>query len=138
MAVEAADLTYPVGEIRPEWFEGEDLTANLTLWITAGYIQADTADVVEVSDRNAIAEAYGYWRAYDAKAHALAATPNSVSLAGDLSVSGFTGQAKFFREKAEEWRGTFGTLLASAKAEESGVPRNVPLPSTSTAIKFRF
>lgn len=135
MAVTAADLTYPTGEIRAEWFAGENLATNLGTWIAQGYTLASDAGIVEGTDP--IARAHGYWRAYDAKAFALGATPNSVDISGEIGVSGFTGQAKFFREKANEWRVVLDALIAAGTAVEPE-PEPVQAARQSVAVPNVF
>ena len=52
--MEAASLIYPTGELREEWFEGEDLTTTL---------EAFLAEVS--SESEAKQESWAYYRAYD-------------------------------------------------------------------------
>lgn len=137
MPIVAADLTYPTGEIRPEWFAGENLAANLGIWIVQGYAAATDGGISEEASADAVARAFGYWRAYDAKALSLAATPNSVDIAGEIGVSGFTGQAKFFREKANEWKMVYDALIAAGGVVEPE-PQPVQQPRQSVGVPNVF
>jgi hypothetical protein len=137
MAVTAADLTYPVGEIEPEWFSGQDLAGNLSQWISQGYATASSAGVEDEAAADGVAEAFGYVRAYRAKARALAATPNSISIVGDIGVSGFTGQAKFFLSEAARWETVLGARLAAGVVPEEVAEASRPV-SVATPNVFRF
>lgn len=182
MPVTAADLTYPIGEIRPEWFEGDTqpvvvaeaaaagavslsvapllggvpsgvvlefggvavvtvgmaeagavvlsigalaeplavgaradaplrLADALGAWIAQGYAQVPAGATEAAGD--AVARASANFRAYDAKAAAMAANPDSVNLDG-LGVTTSVGRVKFFAGKADEWRGALVAALAAA------------------------
>lgn len=136
MAVTAADLTYPTGELRAEWFAGEDLAANLALWLSQGYDAATESGIDDAGDRDAIARPYGYWRGYNAKYLAMAAGPNSVNVPGDIAVSGF--KPDYFRERAAYWKGIYTDALESAVAEETGVPTEPIRQSVATRNLFRW
>jgi len=138
MAVTSADLTYPpggTGEIRPDWFSGEDLADLLAVWIAAGEALVPSGGTPEQSDR--LVTAYAYWKAYDAKAALMAGAVNSLSIdGGDLAISYAKDQRDFFIGKASFWRLAYEAALAE---EESGVViDNPPRSSYSQPIAFSF
>lgn len=129
MPVTAADLTYPMGEIRSEWFAGEDLSANLTLWIGEG--EAAAPDGSTQAQIDALARAHGYWRAYDAKLMQMAGSPDSASIDhGDLSRT-ITQGRKYFATKAAEWRSVYDAVLESAGTL---VIESTPTPRASQSL----
>lgn len=132
MPVTAADLTYPVGEIRTEWFTGEDLSANLALWIGEGEAAAPVGSTTAQVDT--IAEAWGYVRAYDAKTMQLAGSPDSASLEGLGSTTLVKGR-DFFDARAKAWRAVYDAAVGAAEAG-STVAENVAAPLASTSAPF--
>jgi hypothetical protein len=134
--IAAADLIYPTGELRPVWFAGEDLAANLALWLTQGYGTATESGIDAEGDRDAIARAYGYWRAYNAKYLAMGAGPGSVTISGEIGVSGF--KPDYFRDRAAFWKGEYTAALESAVAEETGIPTEPIRQSVATVNLFRW
>lgn len=133
MPVTAADLTYPEGEIRTEWFSGEDPPANLALWISEGEAAAPAGATADEID--AIALPWAYFRAYDAKTMQMAGSPDSVNLDG-LARTQVKGR-DFFAAKAKEWKGVFEAALSAAGGStEPGGGVEVSLPLASSSVPF--
>ena len=66
MAVVPADLIYPTGELRSDWFpDGEDLEASISAWLN---LMSGETDAKQTS--------YAYYRAYWDIAARLAEKPN--------------------------------------------------------------
>lgn len=122
MPLSSADLLYDTGEIRAEWLEAPGIVPadSLDKWLAQGYAEASAAGVSDASDRDGIARAYAYWRAYQSIARRIAATPSSVNLQGDLSVSFSDKRYLFFENEAERWRAEFEAAKAGAVAEVTG------------------
>lgn len=137
MPLTAADLTYDVGELMPEWFPGENLSDNLTTWLTQGYAVATGNAIVDTGDRDGIAEAYGYVRGYTAISLRIAGTADTVSLEG-LSRTLSTGRAAFFRDKAEEWQNKLDTRLNEALSALVALVPSPPLSSYSVTNRILF
>lgn len=131
MPVTAADLTYPEGEIRTEWFSGEDLPANLALWISEGEAAAPVDASSEAVDT--ISRAWGYYRAYDAKTLQMAGSPDSVNLDG-LARTQVKGR-DFFAAKAKAWLAAFNSAVAEASVVTTP-DAMVSVPRASSSIPF--
>lgn len=132
--ITSADLIYPAGhpkgQLRTEWFPNEDLAGMLDGvggWIALGYSQADAAGVVDLTDRDRIAEAWTYWKGYSAKAGTKAEELGSVGLGGEISTSTPAASLVFFEDRAAYWLKEFTAVLADAitpaEAEGTGLPR---------------
>lgn len=133
MPVTAADLTYPEGEIRTEWFSGEDLPANLAFWISEGEAAAPAGSTTAEID--AIARPWAYYRAYDAKTMQMAGSPDSVNLDG-LARTQVKGR-DFFAAKARAWKTEYEAALAVAGGStEPGGGVEVSLPLASSSVPF--
>jgi hypothetical protein len=116
VSVSAADLLYSVGLIREDWFPGEDVPGNLTLWL-AQAADAETPAGATPEQADAIAKAYAYWRAFDAKLDLLAASPDTANLEG-VGGRSINDQRKWFNTKAERWRLAFLAAVTKALAAE--------------------
>lgn len=128
MAVAAADLTYPVGEIRPEWFDGEDVAASLALRIAAGAAMVPAGATEPQAD--AVVRAYAYRETYRAKVLAMAGNPDSVGL-GDLSVTNSAARIKFFEAARDRWDGELSAAVGAVAPAAAAAP--VFHPSRSVA-----
>jgi hypothetical protein len=120
MAVVAADLIYPVGVVQAAWFAGEDVAANLTLWIADGVATAPVGATEPQTD--AIAAAWAYYRAFQSKADQIAAKPSNVQITGALGVAQGDGRHKYFSTRAASWLAEYEAALAAAE----------PAPETPT------
>lgn len=130
MAVVAADLTFPTGEIQPQWFEGQDLPALLATWI--GIVEPVVPPAATPEQADAIVTAYAYWRAYSAIYMRMAGDPNSVALSGELSAGWAPANTKAFFTRAEWWRLRYEAEVAGVEetvaAETVRVPLGGPAP----------
>ena len=135
VSVTSASILYPVGEIRPEWFSGEDLDASLSVWLNEGAAKVPTGAPSETAD--AIASAWCYYRAYRAKAAAMAASPDTVSIPDAPGRTLSTSRVNFFRDRAAEWLSAFEAALASVTVVVQ--PAAAPAPrSRSVPISFSW
>jgi hypothetical protein len=116
MAVVAADLIYPVGAIQTGWFAGEDLAANLTLWIADG--EAAAPDGATEPQTDAIAAAWAYYRAFQSKADQIAAKPSNVQITGAVGVAQGQDRHKYFATRAASWLAEYEAALAAATPAE--------------------
>lgn len=136
MAVLAADLTSPTGELQPAWFG--DLPGALAVWIPLGEAQAPAGATTEQADR--VTTAYAYWRGFKDVLLRAAGDPNSISLdSGDLSLAFSKDQRDRFAAEALRWE----TELDAAKADVSAPPPpvvidNAPRASFSQPIVRAF
>ena len=129
MPIVASDLIYPVGEIRVEWFPGEDVPGNLTQWLADGAEEAPGSATTEQVD--SLSRAFAYWRAYDAKTMLMAGTPDTAALSGEMSAT-ITQGRKYFQGKAAEWRAVFDALLSVAAT----VGASTSPPRASSTVPF--
>lgn len=134
MSVSATDLLYPTGELREEWFPGEDLPANLTAWIAEGEAQAPS--VATPAQTDTLSVAFAYWRAYDAKLMLLAASPDTVSLEG-IGV-GVKDSRGWWSKKAVAWRAAFDAAVVAASETEIEMVTSAPRTSGSTRYTVGF
>ncbi len=135
MAVLPSDLTYRVGEIRSEWFDGEDLVANLAEWIAQGEEKVPEGSTDEQAD--AIAKAYAYWRAYDAITLRMAASPDSVNIPNEIARTQVQGR-KFFEAAARRWLLAFTEALSAAETVTTGDTPRETRSSRSVAFTVAF
>lgn|GEM_PF-3294907 len=137
MPVAPADLTYPTGELRPEWFPGEDLAELLALWIGEGYALAPEDATAEQEDT--VARAHGYWRGYDALVKRMAFKPSSVGLsAAGISVSYPSGQLKMLEGERDRWADAREAALAIIGATEASTPVHLPLVTRAVPFTVSF
>lgn len=117
MAVVAADLIYPVGVVQTGWFAGEDLPANLTLWIAEG--AATAPDGATEAQVDAVSFPYANYRAFQAKADKIAATPSNVGIAGGtVAVGQGKDRHEYFSTRAASWLAEYEAALAAATPAE--------------------
>ena len=120
--IEAEELIYPngEGEIELEWFPGEALSVNLSLWIAVGYSKATDAGITDDEDEDTVARAYANWRAFSSKAGHIAGSPNSVKVE-DLAQSTGKDRLDWFGQRAAYWLNVYTSALAAGVAEVTGV-----------------
>ena len=134
MAVLAADLTSPKGELQSAWFG--DLPAALAVWIPLGEAQAPAGATTEQADR--VTTAYVYWRGFKDVLLRAAADPNSVSVdSGDISLSFTKDQRDRFAAEADSWRAELDAALADASPVVTLID-NAPRASFSQPITRAF
>lgn len=131
MPITAADLTYPVGEIRAAWLPGEDLAATLTTWI--GQAEALVPAEAMEAQADGIRQAHAYVRAYEAITLLLAGQPDTVTLPG-LGVT-VKDARTWFSAKAKEWKAVLETVFGGVAVVESA-PSTPPRASKSTPVTF--
>lgn len=143
MPIAAAGLTYPKGEIRADWFPGENLQNNFAGgddnpgWIADGYQRAADEAVSAGTASDRVARAYAYRVAYRAVAARLAGTPDSVSLE-DLSRTTSNGRVKFFADKALEWEKALEAAILAGQESPAPTPASMPLASRAMRNNFVF
>lgn len=129
VTVQAFELIQPVGELDTAWFPSQ----NLETMVTAALADARTAvegnAQIAAADHNRAAAAHVYARLYRAVASRLAATPQTVTIAGQVTrvydsarVSYFQGLAN---AKDAEYAGYIvvaATSAGSASARARAVP----------------
>jgi hypothetical protein len=111
MAVTAADILIPTGFIDPAWYDA-DITTSLTAWIADGAAAAP-AEATE-AQQDAVSRAWAHYRAFMAKADAVANSPSSATLTGALSVSNAKDRVDYWTRKAAEWLALYETALGEA------------------------
>jgi hypothetical protein len=140
MAISAADLTYPTGELQTapyaEWFPGEVLADSLAVWIAQGYSAAASRGVTVEADADGVAEAFAYAKGYRAVSGRLAGSPSSVGLE-DMSQSVGKDRHEFFTSAAVRWEAVLLARLAAGVEAPETVPR-VPLSSRAMPNSFVF
>lgn len=131
MAVVAADLTAPKGELQTTWFT--NLPASLAVWIPLGVALAPSGATTAQADR--VTTAYVYWRGFSDVLLRMSGDPNSVSIdKGDISASFSKDQRDQFAAKVAEWRAAYEAAVA-AVGEVAAVFANEP-PRASSSIHF--
>jgi hypothetical protein len=135
----AAALIDPSGRILPALFPDEDAAALDER--VQGYLDTAYAMSVvsEAAEPDTAAEAYAYWRSFDAVAMRMNREAARMGFAdqGDRTV--LESQFKFWAAERDRARETFqwATRAVAAEGEEPS-PRGAPMPSTSTALLFEF
>lgn len=117
MAVTPVDFILPptgTGELDPAWWAAGALQADLLpVWIAAG--EAAAPDGASTEQADAVTTAYAYGTAYDNKALAMSAAPNSVSVdKGEISAAWTDKQRERVAARAAYWWEKFATALAEA------------------------
>lgn len=130
MAVLAADLTAPKGELQTAWFA--DLPGSLAVWIPLGVAQVPSGATTEQADRVTIA--YAYWRGFEDVLLRASGDPNSLSIdKGDISLSFSKDQRDRFAEKRGEWKEAF---VAALVIEEPVADAASEVPRASASVRF--
>jgi hypothetical protein len=130
MAVTAADLTAPTGELQTAWFV--NLPGNLAIWLAQGALWVPEGADSEKAD--AVVTAYVYLRGFRDVLLRAARDPNSLSIdKGDISISFTDGQRKLFAEQVDKWEAEL-----SAATAVTAVIDNAPRPSRSVAFNVAF
>lgn len=99
MALLPASFIHPVGKLQPSMFPGEDLTAIVTVWI------ADAVTMVASlapSVQDTAGAFWVYYRAYDAIAQRVGASPSSYSYGGN-SGGGVQSTVNWGQNKSDYW-----------------------------------
>lgn len=134
MAVTAADLTSPTGELQAAWFS--DLSAALAVWIPLGEAQVPAEATTEQADR--VTTAYAYVRGFKDVFLRAAGDPNSVSFdKGDVSLSFTDGQRKIFQAQVALWEEELAAAIGEAGVVVTFVD-NAPRSSFSQPIVRGF
>lgn len=116
MAVTAADLTSPTGELRTDWFTDPDLPTAAGVWITLG--EAQVPDGATGAQSDAVVTAYAYVRAYGDMLRRMAVDPNSISIEkGDIAVSFSGDQRALVNGWLTDWEDALATALADVDTE---------------------
>lgn len=137
MAVTAADVTAPTGELRPEWFTSPDLPTAAGVWIGLGESQVPDGATSEQSD--AVVTAYVYVRGFSDLLLRMSADPNSVSIdKGDISASFAKDQRDQIAGKAAKWQATYDALLDEIAAGSVEVAYDPPRTSYSQVATVSF
>ena len=109
MAVTAADLKLPKGELQPAWFPDGDLDTSIAAWIAA----VDLGSIAAGEDQDRATTAYVYSRAYRTVAGRLASTPTTEKT-NDLTTTIDAARVKFFTDMADSWQTAYQAILAEA------------------------
>ena len=107
MAVTAADLKLPKGELQPAWFPDGDLDTSIAAWIAA----VDLGSIAAGEDQDRATTAYVYSRAYRTVAGRLASTPTTEKT-NDLTTTIDAARVKFFTDMADRWETVYRGILA--------------------------
>jgi hypothetical protein len=135
VAVTAADLTAPNGELQSAWFG--DLPAALAVWIPLGAAQAPAGATTAQADR--VTTAYAYWRGFEDVLLRMSRDPNSVSIdKGDISASFSKDQRDRFALKADQWRAELDAAVAAVGEVVTVVIDNAPRASSSQQFVRSF
>ena len=110
MALAAADFTRPEGELRLEWFPGDDLEATCTAWL--GQLPEGASDE--------LAEAYVYKRAYQDIASRIHHEFASADVEGKGGVQRTAIQMQYFQARAAHWADMYETLAGEEVAPTGG------------------
>lgn len=134
MAVIAADLTAPTGELQTAWFG--DLPGDLAVWIPLGVAQVPSGATTEQADR--VVTAYAYWRGFKDVLLRAAGDPNSLSIdKGDISISFTDGQRKIFAAQVTLWEDALNAAIGEVE-EPVAVIDNAPRVSYGQAVARAF
>ena len=136
----AADLIEPKGELSrglfPEDKSEEEFENRLQSYLNIGYsllTQAGITDVAEnATKRNTGAEAYAYFRAYNAIVTRLSATPISAALNDQGSRTYSNEQISRFQGKLDEWYADWIAIIPDL----SPPPTVVHSGPTNTIIRY--
>jgi hypothetical protein len=110
VAVTAADLTSPTGELQTAWFS--DLPGNLAIRIDQG--EGWVPEDATLLQADAVVTAYVYVRGFRDVLLRAARDPNSISIdKGDISISFTDGQRKLFAEQVSKWEVEFDAAVAA-------------------------
>ena len=107
MAIAAADLLAPNGELEVDWFAPLDsaaVTARLTAWIADGYTKQPSSADQQVKDDTA--KAWGYYSAYKHIASALARKPSVLTVVeqNDTTSRTYTrDEIQHFTDMSQSW-----------------------------------
>lgn len=115
MPITGAELLAPVGEIEPAFFPGEGSTAvqaRLDVYVQDGYTKVP-ATVTGVPQQDAIAKAWGYYRAYDAIYKTMSRSAASKAVAGEASSTTLATQIAAFKEARDDWYNEAISLIPS-------------------------
>ena len=137
MAVTAADVTAPTGELRPEWFTSPALPTAAGVWIGLGENTVPDGATSEQTD--AVVTAYVYVRGFSDLLLRMSADPNSVSIdKGDISASFAKDQRDQIAAKVSRWQATYAALLEEIAAGSVEVAYNPPRTSYSQSAVVSF
>jgi hypothetical protein len=137
VAVTAADVTAPTGELNPDWFSSPDLPTAAAVWIGLGEELVPGTATSEQAD--AVVTAYTYVRAYGDLWGRMLVDPNSVSIdKGDLSIAFAADQRAGIKALINKWQATYDALLEEIAAGSVEVAYNPPRASYSQAAIVSF
>ena len=120
MAVTAADLTSPTGEIEPAVLwpgeAGATTTARLTAYVADGELQA--ADIAAGASHDAAVKAWAYHRAYMSVYMRLTAEPTATTINDQGSASWSTQQVQNWKDLADAKLAAFTEIVDEATDAE--------------------
>lgn len=124
MAVTAAQITSPAGQLEPALlFPADDapsFAARCAAWIEEG--SAKAAAITDDDDRDAATRDWCYYRAYEAVALRLAASPRTTTLTDQGSAGYDAAQEQTFRDLAAQHLAAFQRAVASATVDGQQPP----------------
>ncbi|MEO7102868.1 MAG: hypothetical protein ABI119_05980 [Gemmatimonadaceae bacterium] len=134
MALVAADLASPAGEVETTLFYPGTLdaavTARLNAYLTQGYaLGTALTDTVAQDD---LARNYAYYRAWSDVVNRITLQPASTSLAGEVSISRLQSQINTWIVARDAWRQAYLALLPDSSTVAT------PGVSQSIATLYRF
>lgn len=131
--IDVEDLMQPTGRITAAMFPDDtpdQLEERLQAYLDAAYVKLAAAPA---DDQDAGAEAYAYFRAYDAAADALTLMPQSASLQG-LGSIGFSASAiAEFRRIARDQLAVYEGLVPISEAPSNNIP---PSGAMKTVVRW--
>jgi hypothetical protein len=123
MPVTAAALKTPTGKIDPAFFPEDRTSAQLDARL-ASYIAEGVTLVADLdaSEQDAATTMWAYYRAFEAVHLRMIATPASMSIADEGSVSFSSAQIASFGTMAASYKSSFEAMVAEEETIEPAIP----------------
>lgn len=133
-----ADILYPKGKVKPEYFPGSTtVAADITAWLTDAYANAIVAALTTQAARDVAARAYAYYRAFETILLDMSADPSSVEMPDQGSKSWLLSQIEKFEAIRDENKAVWEDIItppAEAVAEFQEFP---PTMAMTTSVRYR-
>lgn len=137
MTISPGDLRSPTGDLGDSLFPGEsssDLETRLGGYLDEGYAKADDAGVTLEADKDELATAWAYYRAYRAVYVRMLNAPSSVEMSEQGSKAHLWSQIEAMGKLADNALSTYRGLLP---VSVSSLPQTFP-PTGAVKNDYEF
>lgn len=106
-----SDFIAPDGELTPDMFPGDTLSANIGAYLAQAAVKAPDNDEAQT--------AWVYYRAWTAVANRLGTAPAEVDIEGEGGIRTLKEQLAFAQGRASYWRSEYEAETASTVSQRS-------------------